>query len=101
MTQSAHSKVCPVCRKRGCVNQDHKPKPFASSRPRSERRPNYDKYRAQRKAAVLEWIEIWGLYCPICGHKDTFTDGTAVRLTANHIYPVALGGDEDGPMRVH
>jgi hypothetical protein len=24
-----------------------------------------------------------------------------VRLTADHIYPVALGGDEDGPMRVH
>ena len=102
MAWSARNKPCPRCRRRTCVCHPRDiPKPFAKSKPRKQRRPRYDACRALRRKAVAEWRDIWGDYCPLCHHKDTFRDGSPVRLTADHINPVALGGEEDGPMRVH
>jgi hypothetical protein len=102
VAHSARNQPCSRCRRRPCAcHEIDKPKPFEQSSPRKQRRPGYDRHRALRRKAVVEWKDIWGLYCPLCGHKDIFRDGSPVRLTADHISPVALGGAEDGPLSVH
>jgi len=47
----------------------------------------------RRKQAVNEWRDQYGNWCPLCGKRG-------VRLTADHVFPVALGGREDGELRV-
>jgi 5-methylcytosine-specific restriction protein A len=102
MAWAAKNQPCPRCRRRQCVcKPGDKPKPFAKSAPRAQRRPYYDKYASQRRQAVEEWRQANGDYCPMCGRYDFDKNGRPLKLTADHIDPVALGGSEDGPMGVH
>lgn len=85
--------ACPVCRRVGCTDKTHKPKPFANSKPTRERRPGWDRTRKRRQQVVAAWRAQYADWCPVCGR-------TGVKLSADHIVPVALGGEEDGELAV-
>ena len=42
---------------------------------------------------MREWVATYGQWCPHCGRND-------VKLAADHIDPVALGGSEFGEVGV-
>ena len=79
--------ACPVCRRVGCTQ--HR---IEANRRRTPR-PMTNAEIVRRKAAVDEWRAQYGDWCPACGW-------VGVKLTADHVVPVALGGDEDGELRV-
>jgi 5-methylcytosine-specific restriction enzyme A len=61
------------------------------------RRPDYDHAERQRRArAVTAHVATFGYVCP--GWRRPPHPSTD--LTADHVYPVALGGPERGPLRV-
>lgn len=86
--------ACPKCRRMNCTDPTHKPKPFVTARPRSERRPDYHRDRGRRREAVKAHIAAYGEWCPLCGR-------VGVKLTADHIHAVGLSGDEFGALSVH
>lgn len=88
--------ACPRCRRVRCICDSlpakPKRKPFASAR--NQRRAGRTAAEiARRKAAVDGWRAQYGNLCPHCGRRG-------VKLTADHITPVGLGGSEHGPLGV-
>jgi len=84
---------CRTCKKIRCTDPTHKPKAFANGVPSRQRRPGWDAGRKRREAIVKQHRAQYGDWCPLCGRSE-------VKLSADHITPVALGGSEDGPLRV-
>ena len=86
---------CPVCRRVGCDNPDHKRVVDYRARMEAERirRPYSYAERKRRGDTVRAWVEVHGYVCPICG-KET------ADLTADHIVPYAKTGDENTPLQV-
>jgi hypothetical protein len=92
-----------VCRRLNCTDPSHKRKPFATAAPTRERRPGWDQDRARRRATVKAWLAVNGIIgddgkrvavCEDCGKVRS-------KFVADHDPPLALGGDENGPLRVH
>jgi len=96
--------ACPVCRRVNCTDPEHRrPKePSGWHRGRRDpRRAGHSRAETQRRAAVVKaWRAAHGNVCPACGYRDRYPDGKPVKLTAEHLNPVALGGAEDGPLGV-
>lgn len=94
--------ACPVCRKLGCTDPAHKPVPWehSTSRPTTERRPDYAKDQRRRKAVVDAHRAEFGNWCPRCNDRDYHADGKRVVLTADHVRSVADEGAEQGLLRV-
>jgi 5-methylcytosine-specific restriction protein A len=79
---------CSVCKRAHQAAKDAK---------RPERRTYSQQER--RRQAVAQHVATYGLWCPGAhevGHNSHASDD----LTADHLTPVALGGREDGPLRV-
>jgi 5-methylcytosine-specific restriction enzyme A len=81
--------ACPVCRRAGCTQ--HKPQ-----RKRARSRPETWAERKAKAHLVQEWIRDFGYVCPGYECPPHYSQD----LTADHITPVALGGDVLGPMQV-
>jgi 5-methylcytosine-specific restriction enzyme A len=47
----------------------------------------------RRRRVVQEWREVHGDWCPACGRHD-------VELSADHVVPFAVSGDEGGELQV-
>ena len=92
-------RACPKCRKRGCSDPSHKPRDFAHMGPRRVPRDRSWKERKRRSDFIADHRNRYGNWCPVCGDQDVHADGKRVHLWADHITPVALGGDEHGPLR--
>jgi hypothetical protein len=95
--------ACPVCRRLGCADPSHKPRPFKDAAPTRERRPEWEGDRKRRRATVKAWLAVNSVptedgqraaICDECGQWST-------RFVADHVTPVALSHDEHGPLKVH
>lgn len=98
--------ACRVCRRVGCTDPSHKPKPFAKAETTAERRPEYRSYAQQkrRRATVNAWLSMHEVgrteqgkrvaVCPDCQQLRC-------AWIADHVVPVMDGGSEDGALRVH
>ena len=93
-------RACPHCRRHGCTDPAHRRKPFAGCGERRVLRDRSYRERKRRADAVTWHRRRYGNWCPVCGHTDRHEDGKGVRLWADHVTPVGLGGAEDGPLRV-
>jgi hypothetical protein len=105
MSPSKPTKVCRVCQRKNCTDPAHKPVPFGGVNKRSPT-PAYRADAGRRKAARDAWCAVncerqyvaegwrWVGVCPDCGQ-------TRKDWVADHVTPVALGGGEDGELRVH
>lgn len=96
--------ACRVCRRLNCTDPAHQPQP----RQRTERRlERPDRRSAQetkrRRETVAAWLAEHGrecangdviARCPDCREMRA-------RFVADHVHPLALGGSEDGELRVH
>ena len=84
--------VCYVCLRRNCTDPTHIRKPFADA---VNVRPRYRSAAEtkRRRETVKAWRAQYGDYCPRCGR-------TGVKLTADHLHPVGLGGSEHGTLGV-
>jgi hypothetical protein len=77
---------------------------FSSGQPR-KRRPGYDAERKRRRAFVRAHLRQhgeridgkWQAVCQVCGRTRILP---LARWWADHVTPVALGGDEHGPLRL-
>jgi hypothetical protein len=106
LTPYAPKPACPKCRRVNCTDASHRAKPHGWSDGNTRaRRPRYaDTEELKRRgAAVRAWLGANAVVgedgkryacCPDC-----FTWQT--QFVADHVVPVALGGGEDGPLRVH
>lgn len=68
-----------------------------AERAKQARRPVTSAERARRARAVAEHVRTRGWWCP--GWRDQ-PPHTSSDLTADHVWPVAAGGPEAGPLVV-
>jgi len=75
---------------------------LAEGRAKQARRPDFDHAERQRRARLVhQHIEAYGLVCPGWRRPPHPVDPAAGnRLTADHVWAVAAGGPEDGPLQV-
>lgn len=102
----APKRACPVCRSLHCTDPAHVRKPWQGvPRTRQLIRPEYSSpAQVKRRAAVVAaFMGQHGIRlqngdtiarCPDCGKMRA-------RFVADHAVPIAYGGPEDGPLRVH
>ena len=97
---------CARCRRVHCVCPPQAPRPaWQDSQPTKDRRPDYVTYaeRKRRKDTVDAWLEqhshgnVHGKQVAICPDCHQ----ARASWVADHITPMARGGDESGPLRVH
>lgn len=66
---------------------------------RAGTRTGYDSAeRRRRRDVVLEHLELYGPVCPGWQREEHWA--LPRELTADHVVPVAAGGDQDGALRV-
>lgn len=91
---TAPKRPCAKCRRVKCVCPPGETSGWhRGTTPTRERRPGWERTRARRAQVVAAWRAQFGDYCPQCGR-------TGVKLTCDHIVPIALGGQEDGELGV-
>jgi 5-methylcytosine-specific restriction protein A len=56
--------------------------------------------KRRRAAAVKAWRDVYGDWCVGWGEREPHAVVWPNRLTADHTTPVAVGGDEGGPLQV-
>ena len=80
-------------------------KPFADAR-RGPRSTEYTRDQPRRRRFVKAWLrdhaeqverDVWRCECQVCHRTLTLP---LPQWTADHIHPVALGGDESGPLQL-
>jgi 5-methylcytosine-specific restriction protein A len=52
----------------------------------------------RRRQAVLDHLEAYGAVCP--GWRVQMHEVSPAQLTADHIVPIAAGGDPHGPLQI-
>lgn len=67
-------------------------------RAKQAKRPRPWAERERRAAAVRAHVQLYGWLCP--GLPPDHPPHPCHDLTADHVHPVAVGGGEDGPLRV-
>ena len=93
---------CRVCSRLNCT--EHKKQPRQRT-PASVQRPDYNSWpeRKRRAAVVADWLAAHGIEtedgqvmarCPDCRQWRT-------RWVADHVRPLARGGEEAGELRCH
>lgn len=59
-----------------------------------------DQAERQRRASLIDdYVEAYGLHCP-GWRRPAHNVGQRAALTADHVVPVAAGGDPHGPLQV-
>jgi 5-methylcytosine-specific restriction endonuclease McrA len=81
--------ACPVCRRVGCQDPEHRER----WRRQRQARPYNNAERMRRAEAVKAWREAHGDWCPVCERMTS-------DLTADHIIPFAVSGSEESELRV-
>lgn len=80
-------------------------KPFADAR-QGPRSAEYTRDQSRRRRFVKTWLRehgeqvgpnVWRCECQVCRQTLTLP---LPQWTADHIHPVALGGDESGPLQL-
>jgi 5-methylcytosine-specific restriction enzyme A len=82
---------CPACQR---------PRARATQRDKRQRRPYTTAEKRRRAAAVTEWVSTHGQWCAGWQGREPHAVVWPNVLTADHVVPVAAGGDEGGPLLV-
>jgi hypothetical protein len=106
VTPWAPQPACPVCRRLGCT-EHRRPRPHSADEAERHRRRGDPGDARRRREFVDQWLArygspgpepgTWAATCPACGRLRVLPRRD---WTADHVRPLALGGDPGGPLRV-